>query len=117
MLYIGIDLGTTNSVISSFNGSETRIWKSPEGQTDVTPSALFIDKRGNKFCGQKAYNFSSQYPDNSATLSTSSTQTVIFAPILGKLAKRSILAGLRTWFDTNTSLMPPRTNTSASETF
>ena len=66
--YIGIDLGTTNSVISSFNGSETRIWKSPEGQTDVTPSALFIDKRGNKFCGQKAYNFSSQYPDNSATL-------------------------------------------------
>ena len=28
--YIGIDLGTTNSAICSYDGKETRIWKSPE---------------------------------------------------------------------------------------
>jgi len=28
--FVGIDLGTTNSAICSYNGSETRIWKSPE---------------------------------------------------------------------------------------
>ena len=28
--YIGIDLGTTNSVICSYDGTDLRIWKSPE---------------------------------------------------------------------------------------
>jgi molecular chaperone DnaK len=51
--YIGIDLGTTNSAICSYDGMTTRIWKSPE-QTDVTPSAIYIDKRGNRYYGQKA---------------------------------------------------------------
>ena len=39
--YIGIDLGTTNSAICSYDGDETRIWKSPE-QNDVTPSVIFM---------------------------------------------------------------------------
>ena len=30
--FVGIDLGTTNSAICSYNGSETRIWKSPEAE-------------------------------------------------------------------------------------
>jgi molecular chaperone DnaK len=42
--FVGIDLGTTNSVICSYDASETRIWKSPE-QNDVTPSAIYIDRR------------------------------------------------------------------------
>ncbi len=42
---------------------------------------------------------------------------MIREPSLGSLASRSILAGSRTWLETSTSLMPPRTNTSASETF
>ena len=41
--YIGIDLGTTNSAICSYDGKETRIWKSPE-QNDVTPSAISYDR-------------------------------------------------------------------------
>lgn len=53
--YIGIDLGTTNSSICSFDGRETRVWKSPE-QNDVTPSAIYIDRRGNKFVGRRAYD-------------------------------------------------------------
>ena len=41
--FVGIDLGTTNSAICSYDGSEIRIWKSPE-QNDVTPSAIYIDR-------------------------------------------------------------------------
>lgn len=67
MNYIGIDLGTTNSVICTYDGKTTRIWKSPE-QNDVTPSAIFIDKRGNRYYGNKAYNQAPYNPNNSATL-------------------------------------------------
>lgn len=65
--YIGIDLGTTNSAICSYDGKETRIWKSPE-QNDVTPSAIFVDKRGNRYYGTKAYNQAPYNPNNSAVL-------------------------------------------------
>lgn len=65
--YIGIDLGTTNSVICSYNGTETRIWKSPE-QNDVTPSAIYIDRRGNKYLGKRAYDAAPQSKGYSATL-------------------------------------------------
>ena len=65
--YVGIDLGTTNSAICSFDGKNTRIWKSPE-QNDVTPSAIYIDKRGNRYYGQKAYNQAAYNPANTATL-------------------------------------------------
>ena len=65
--FVGIDLGTTNSAICSYDGSETRIWKSPE-QNDVTPSAIYIDRRGNRYMGKRAYDSAPQSPDNSATL-------------------------------------------------
>ncbi len=65
--YIGIDLGTTNSSISIYDGENIRICKSPE-QNDVTPSAIVIDKRGNKFVGKRAYDIAPIYPDNSALL-------------------------------------------------
>jgi molecular chaperone DnaK len=64
--YIGIDLGTTNSAICSYDGKDVRIWKSPE-QNDVTPSAIFIDKRGNRYYGLKAYNQAPFFPESSAT--------------------------------------------------
>ena len=38
-LYAGIDLGTTNSAICTYDGTTLRLWKSPE-QNDVTPSAI-----------------------------------------------------------------------------
>lgn len=65
--YIGIDLGTTNSAIASFDGERSWVWKSPE-QNDVTPSAIFIDRRGNKFVGKRAYDSAPSNPDQSATL-------------------------------------------------
>lgn len=66
-MFIGIDLGTTNSAITSFDGKETRIWKSPE-QNDVTPSVIYINKRGGKIYGQSAYNNEPRDPNNTAKL-------------------------------------------------
>jgi molecular chaperone DnaK len=65
--YIGIDLGTTNSAICSYDGEEIKIWKSPE-QNDVTPSAIYVDRRGNKYFGKRAYDSAPHSPDNAATL-------------------------------------------------
>ena len=66
MKYVGIDLGTTNSAICSYDGETVRLYKSPE-QADVTPSAIFIDKRGNKYLGKRAYDSAAKNPDNAAT--------------------------------------------------
>lgn len=65
--YVGIDLGTTNSSVCTYDGVATRIWKSPE-QNDVTPSAVYIDKRGNKYVGKRAYDSAPHNPDSAATL-------------------------------------------------
>ena len=65
--FVGIDLGTTNSAVCTFDGSNVRIWKSPE-QNDVTPSAIYIDRRGNKYIGKHAYDLAPQSPDNAAML-------------------------------------------------
>ncbi|MDR2788654.1 MAG: Hsp70 family protein [Candidatus Accumulibacter sp.] len=67
MKYVGIDLGTTNSAICSFDGESIRLYKSPE-QHDVTPSAIFIDRRGNKHIGLRAYDNAAKNPDNAAVL-------------------------------------------------
>lgn len=66
-MFVGIDLGTTNSAITTFDGKETRIWKSPE-QNDVTPSVIYINKRGGKMYGQSAYNNEPRDPGNTAKL-------------------------------------------------
>lgn len=82
MRYIGIDLGTTNSAISSYDGESVQIFKSPE-QYDVTPSAIYFDKRGNKYVGSRAYNSASRSPDNAALL---------FKRFMGTSTKIKILA-------------------------
>ena len=67
MKYVGIDLGTTNSAICSFDGEKIHLYKSPE-QHDVTPSVIFIDRRGNKYVGSRAYMNAARNSDNAATL-------------------------------------------------
>jgi len=67
MNYVGIDLGTTNSVICSFDGISVTLYKSPD-QKDITPSALFYDRRGNKFVGARAYDQAALTPANAAIL-------------------------------------------------
>lgn len=66
-MFVGIDLGTTNSAITSFDGKNIRVWKSPE-QNDVTPSVIYINKRGGKMYGQSAYNNEPRDPGNTAKL-------------------------------------------------
>lgn len=51
----GIDLGTTNSGIAVLRGAGTEIIKN-DLENDITPSAVFIDKRGQSHVGQRARN-------------------------------------------------------------
>ena len=82
--YVGIDLGTTNSAIASFNGEEVRIWKSRE-QNDVTPSVIYIDRRGNKYVGRTAYDKAPHDPDSAASLfkRLMGTSTPVHLPAVG----------------------------------
>lgn len=64
--YAGIDLGTTNSAIATWDGSTLKLWKSPE-QNDVTPSAIYFDRRG-RYVGKRAYDLVPQDRLKSATL-------------------------------------------------
>ena len=86
--YVGIDLGTTNSAICSFDGTRTRIWKSPE-QNDVTPSAIFVGSRGNVLVGRRPYDKAPLSPGNTATLfkRLMGTNTPVEFPAVGLTMK------------------------------
>ncbi|HEX4004719.1 MAG TPA: Hsp70 family protein [Acidobacteriaceae bacterium] len=64
-MYLGIDLGTSNSAIVGNLGTELKIFKTAEG-TDVLPSAIFIDKRGHRLIGGRAYDQTVLSPENVA---------------------------------------------------
>ena len=65
--YVGIDLGTTNSAICSYDGSQTQIHKSRE-RNDVIPSVIYFDRRGGTRIGQKAYDVTPVYHESCAQL-------------------------------------------------
>lgn len=85
MNYVGIDLGTTNSAICSYDGKSLRLYKSPE-QHDVTPSAIFIDRRGNKYVGARAYASAVGSPESAAILfkRLMGTATPVVLPALNR---------------------------------
>jgi molecular chaperone DnaK len=64
-MYLGIDLGTSNSAIVGNNRGELRHFKTPDG-TDVLPSAIMIDRRGGMLVGKRAYDQSAFSPENVA---------------------------------------------------
>ena len=64
--FIGIDLGTTNSAISVFNGKNIVVLK--KAQMDVLPSAIYVNRRGARFYGKKAYENSFIQPERCAIL-------------------------------------------------
>lgn len=66
--YVGIDLGTTNSAICSYDGSQTQIHKSRREQNDVTPSVIYFDRRGGKRIGKSAYDVEPIYHESCARL-------------------------------------------------
>ena len=84
-MYLGIDLGTSNSAIAGNSGSELRIFKTAEG-TDVLPSVIYIDKRGHKFVGVRAYDRVILSPENVASkfkrlMGTSSPMSFVAATL------------------------------------
>lgn len=83
--FIGIDLGTTNSAISSYDGENVKIWKNSRGY-DVTPSAILVDARGNKYVGNDAYEEMVRDPENVAVRfkRMMGTSTMVKIPNLGK---------------------------------
>lgn len=64
-MYLGIDLGTSNSAIVGNESSTLRLFKTSDGR-DVLPSVIYIDRRGNKFIGTKAHDQASLAPENVA---------------------------------------------------
>src|SRR5207244_1472750 len=62
-LYLGIDLGTTNSAACVFDGEQLQVVRGASGDT-LTPSVVRIDTRGNVSVGQKAFRFLHKDPEN-----------------------------------------------------
>jgi molecular chaperone DnaK len=62
-LYLGIDLGTTNSAACVFDGEQLQSVRSAAGET-LTPSVVRIDARGNLTVGTRAFRFLQKDPDN-----------------------------------------------------
>ncbi len=60
---IGIDLGTTNSVVAVMEGAEPKVITNPEGSR-LTPSVVAVGKNGERFVGQVAKRQAITNPEN-----------------------------------------------------
>jgi molecular chaperone DnaK len=60
---IGIDLGTTNSVVAVMEGGEPKVITNPEGSR-LTPSVVAVGKGGERFVGQVAKRQAITNPEN-----------------------------------------------------
>src|ERR1043166_6964812 len=60
---IGIDLGTTNSVVAVMEGGEPTVITNPEGSR-LTPSVVAFTKTGERLVGQVAKRQAVTNPDN-----------------------------------------------------
>lgn len=65
-LFVGIDLGTTNSAAAVFDGERVTVVRNAQGGT-VTPSVVRIDKQGRVTVGTRARRFVESDPANTAT--------------------------------------------------
>ena len=65
-MYIGIDLGTTNSAIAGYNNGNPRIFKTSGTDSDIMPSAIYMDERGHVFVGDRAKKHVANSPDDVA---------------------------------------------------
>ena len=64
-LYVGIDLGTTNSAAAVFDGERVSVIRNAQGAT-VTPSVVRVDKQGRVTVGTRARRFVEQDAANTA---------------------------------------------------
>ncbi|ELP33391.1 Hsp70 family protein [Rhodopirellula baltica] len=61
---IGIDLGTTNSVVAVVENGTPRVIKNPESGEAVLPSVVGLDPTGNLLVGQPALNQAALFPES-----------------------------------------------------
>lgn len=64
-MYIGIDLGTSNSVIAGVSNGAAQVFRPADGG-EALPSAIYIDKRGHRLYGRRAYDQSLISPESVA---------------------------------------------------
>jgi molecular chaperone DnaK len=62
-MFIGIDLGTTNSAVAVFDGEAVSVIPNPLGES-LTPSVVRIDGRGGEAIGRKAFRALERDPAN-----------------------------------------------------
>src|SRR5258708_24008675 len=62
-LYVGIDLGTSNSTVAAFDGNDLNVVRNGQGSV-LTPSVVRIDARGNVLVGARARRFLDADPAN-----------------------------------------------------
>jgi molecular chaperone DnaK len=62
-LHVGIDLGTTNSALATYDGSALSVVSNSAGEA-LTPSVVRIDGRGNVSVGRRAQRFLESDPAN-----------------------------------------------------
>ena len=64
-MYLGIDLGTSNSVIAGIEDGKARVFRPADGG-EALPSIIYIDKRGHRLYGRRAHDQALISPDNAA---------------------------------------------------
>lgn len=65
-MYMGIDLGTSNSAIAGHDGSRVKVFPPKDRGPDpsVLASAIYVDRRGHKIFGHRAYEFLFAKPED-----------------------------------------------------
>jgi molecular chaperone DnaK len=64
-MYLGMDLGTTNSAVAGIVNGKARLFKTADG-ADVLSSVIYVDRRGHRLYGKRAYEQIALSPDNVA---------------------------------------------------
>ena len=65
-MYLGIDLGTSNSVIAGIEGGQAKVFRPADGGEGL-PSIIYFDKRGHRLYGRRAHDQAMISPDNVAS--------------------------------------------------
>ncbi len=65
-MYLGIDLGTSNSVVVGLVDDVPQLFKTADG-ADCLPSVIYFDKRGHRLYGRRAYDMAVISPENVAS--------------------------------------------------
>lgn len=64
-MIVGIDLGTTNSLIAYFDGDHAKVIPNRLGE-NLTPSVVSVDEEGIVYVGKTAKERKMLYPDQTA---------------------------------------------------